>query len=168
MRTIAFVVGAVLALPAVAQEPPKPGPEHQLLKKLEGTWATTMKAGGMEYKGTMTYKMELNGLWLVSSLESDLGGQKFYGKGLDTYDARKKKFVGYWFDSMGTAPLVLEGNFDKDKKRMTMTGEGPGMDGKPTKYRSVSEMPDNDTMHSRYYVGDTKEPTFTITYKRKK
>ena len=115
MRTVAFVVGAVLALPVAAQEPtpPKPGPEHKLLKKLEGTWNTTMKAGGMEFKGTVTYKMELNGLWLVSSLESDLGGQKFYGKGLDTYDAKKKKFVSYWFDSMGTTPLVMEGNFDE-------------------------------------------------------
>ena len=40
----------------------------------------------MEFKGAMTYKMELGGLWLVGSMESDLGGQKFYGKSLDTYE----------------------------------------------------------------------------------
>src|SRR5215467_4593882 len=130
MRTVAFIVGVVLALPATAQEPAKPGPEHKQLKKLEGTWKTTMKAGGMEFKGTMTYKMELNGLWLVGSLESDLGGQKFYGKGLDTYDARKKKYVSYWFDSMSTTPMTLEGTLDQAKKQLTMVGEGPGMDGK--------------------------------------
>ena len=168
MRTVAFVVGAVLVLPAWAQEPAKPGPEHKLLKKMEGTWDTTMKAGGMEFKGTMTYKMELNGLWLVGSLESDLGGQKFYGKGLDTYDAKKKKYVSYWFDSMGTTPMVLEGTLDKTKKKLTMLGEGPGMDGKPAKWRSESEMPDNDTINFRMFVGDAKEPMFTITYKRKK
>jgi hypothetical protein len=168
MRTVAFVVGAVLALPVVAQAPLKPGPEHKLLKRLEGTWETTVKAGGKEYKGAVTYRMELSGLWLVGSLESALGGQKYHGKSLDTYDAKKKKFVSYFFDDMGTTPLTMEGSFDKEKKRMTMVGEGPGMDGKLARWRSVSEMPDNDTVHFHMYVGGGKEPTFTVTYKRKK
>ena len=30
---------------------------------------------------------------------------------------------------------------------MTMNGTGPGMDGKPTKYKSVSVMPDDDTIN---------------------
>jgi len=97
-----------------------------------------------------------------------LGGQKFYGKGLDTSDARKKKYVRVWFDSMSTTPMTLEGTFDKEKKRLTMIGEGPGMDGKPAKWRSVSEMPDKDTVHFRMYVGSAKDPMFTIMYKRKK
>jgi hypothetical protein len=151
-----------------AQEAPKPGPEHEVLKKREGTWDTTMKAGGMEFKGTVTFKMELGGLWLAGSLESDLGGQKFYGKSMDTYDAGKKKYVGFWFDSMGTTPLTMEGSYDRDKKTLTMVGKGPGMDGKPTTWRSVSQMPDNDTVLMSMYVGDGKEPMFTVTYKRKK
>ncbi len=75
MRRIA-VAGLVVVLtgPAVAQDTPKPGPEHELLKKREGIWSTTMKAGGMEFKGAVTYKMELGGLWLVGSMDSDLGG----------------------------------------------------------------------------------------------
>jgi hypothetical protein len=169
MRMIAAVtVAAVLSVPVVAQEPPKPGPDHEVLKKMEGSWDTTLKAGGMENKGTMTYKMELGGLWLVGSLESDLGGQKFYGKGLDTYDAGKKKYVGYWFDSMSATPLALEGTYDKGKKTMTMVGEGPGPDGKLAKWKSVSTMPDDDTIDMSMYVGDAKEPMFTVTYKRKK
>jgi hypothetical protein len=168
MRMLAVLVSAVLAVPALAQEAPKPGPEHELLKKQEGTWATTMKAGGMEFKGSVTYKMELGGLWLAGSLESDLGGQKFYGKSLDTYDAGKKKYVGVWADSMGTTPLLMEGDYDKDKKTLTMIGEGPGMDGKPTRWKSVSTMPDNDTINMSMFVGDAKEPMFTVTYKRKK
>jgi hypothetical protein len=165
---------AVLALTlalgtgAAAQEPPKPGPEHKVLQRLEGTWDTTMKAGGMEYKGTMTYKMELGGLWLVGSLESDLGGQKFYGKGLDSYDAKKRKYVGYWFDSMGTTPLAMEGTYDEAKKTMTLVGRGPGMDGKETTWRSVSRMPDNNTIEQSMYVGEGQDPMFTITYKRRK
>jgi hypothetical protein len=164
----AVVVVAVLAVGSQAQEPPKPGPEHEMLKKREGTWDTTMKAGGTEFKGAVTYKMELGGLWLVGSLESDLGGQKFFGKSLDTYDAGKKKYVGVWFDSMGTTPMTMEGTYDPAKKALTMVGQGPGQDGKVTTWRSVSEMPDNDTVLMSMYVGDGKEPMFTVTYKRKK
>ena len=47
-------------------------------------------------------------------------------------------------------------------------GDGPGMDGKPTKYKSVSHMPDDDTIHFSMYMGDGKDPAFTIVYKRKK
>ncbi len=171
MRKLAIVaiVAALVGGPgARAQEVPKPGPEHELLKQREGTWETTMKAGGMENKGTVTYKMELGGLWLVGSLESDLGGQKFSGKSLDTYDARKKKYVGLWFDSMSTTPLTMEGSYDPAKKTLTLVGEGPGTDGKPTTWRSVSEMPDRDTSELSMYVGDAKDPMFTVTYKRKK
>jgi hypothetical protein len=170
MRTIAVVtMVALLVGSAVAQPtPPRPGPEHERLKKLEGTWSTTLKSGEKESKGTMTYKMELGGLWLVGTLKSDLGGQKFSGKSLDTYDAKKKKYIGYWFDSMSTTPMAMEGTYDKEKKAMTMIGEGPGMDGKPVKWKSVSKMPDDDTIHMRMYVGDAKAPMFTVIYKRKK
>src|SRR5262245_40983715 len=132
MRMVAVVVAAVLAVPAVAQEPPKPGPEHEVLKKLEGVWDITMRFGGMESKGRVTYKMDLGGLWLVSSVESDLGGMKFQGRGMDSYDAGKKKYVSVWVDSMSTTPMTMEGSYDAAKKTLTMAGEGPGMDGKPT------------------------------------
>jgi len=62
----------------------------------------------------------------------------------------------------------MEGTYDKDKKALTMTGDGVGMDGKPARWKSVSTMPDNDTIHLSMFVGDAKEPMFTITYKRKK
>jgi hypothetical protein len=135
---------------------------------MEGNWDLTMKFGGMDAKGTVVYKMELGGLWLVGNLESELFGTKFTGKGLDTYDAARKKYVGLWVDSMGTSPLILEGTYDKAKKTMTMEGTGPGMDGKPTKYKSVSEMPDDNTINFAMFIGDGKDPAFTIVYKRKK
>ena len=169
MKTVYSLCVLTLLTPILqAQEAPKTGSEHELLKKQVGTWDTTMKAGGMEFKGTVMYKMELGGLWLVGSMESDLGGQKFFGKSLDTYDAKKKKFVGVWIDSMGTAPLIMEGTLDPVKKSMTMLGEGPGMDGKITKWKSVTEISDNDTVVMSMFVGDEKEPMFTVTYKRRK
>src|SRR5438128_8815468 len=139
-RWFCAVALATLTSPAArAQDAPKPGPEHEVLKKHVGTWDLTMNFGGMQTKGTVTYRMDLGGLWLASSLESELFGAKFEGRGMDTYDPAKKKYVGVWMDSMGSSPMILEGTFDKEKKTMTMAGDGPGMDGKPTKYKSVSE-----------------------------
>lgn len=159
----------VLVVPAAqAQEGPKPGPEHELLKKHVGTWDLTMKFGGMESKGTVTYKMDLGGLWLTSHLESELAGTKFQGHGMDTYDPAKKKYVGVWIDSMSTSPMVMEGTFDAAKKTLTMVGDGPGMDGKPTKYKAVSEWKDENTLDFSMTIGGGDQPAFTIVYKRRK
>ena len=166
-----LVVAAVAALAvssARAQEAPKPGPEHEMLKKWEGTWDTTMKMAGGESKGVAKYKMELGGLWLSSTFEGELFGSKFSGKGMNSYDAGKKKFTGVWVDSMSTSPMVTEGTYDKETKKLTMTGEGPGEGGKTQKIKNVTEWKDEDTAHFTMYMGDTKEPTFTIVYKRKK
>jgi hypothetical protein len=173
MTSVRWFCAAALAVALVApatraQEGPKPGPEHEVLKKLVGTWDLTMKFDGMESKGTVVYKMDLGGLWLTSSLESELLGMKFQGRGLDSYDAAKKKYVGVWIDSMSTSPMVMEGTYDSAKKTLTMAGEGPGMDGKPTKYRSVSQMTDDNTINFSMFIGDGKDPAFTIVYKRRK
>jgi len=169
MRMIAAVTMVVLlGWPAWTQDMPKPGPEHELLKKKVGTWETSMKFGGMEVKGIVTSKMELGGMWLVGSMETEFGVQKFSGKSLDSYDRTKKKYISLWVDSMSTYPVTMEGTYDKDKKEMRMVGEGPGMNGKMTKYKSITKMPDGDTGIMIMYMGDAKEPAFTVTYKRKK
>jgi hypothetical protein len=169
---IALCAAGLMFVPAVrAQEPPKPGPEHALLKQLEGNWEATISFGGMESKGTMTYKMELGGLWLVSNFKGDFGGMQFRGKGLDGYDPAKKKYIGVWVDSMSTTPMISEGTFDKDGKVLTMVGDGPGPDGKPTKHKMVSEMRDKDTMVMTMSSPDSDgkdQVMMTINYKRKK
>ena len=166
--TPTLLTAALIAPAALAQQPPTPGPEHEQLKKHVGTWDCTMKMMGAESKATAVYKMDLGGLWLSSEFSGELAGTKFSGKGMDTYDAAKKKYVGIWIDSMSTSPMVMEGTYDKEKKTLTMTGDGPGMDGKPTKHKTVSEMPDDDTINFTMYMGDGKDPAFTIVYKRKK
>ena len=164
----AVAVAVAFAPVAVAQEAPKPGPEHEVLKKMVGDWTLTMNFGGMESKGTVVYKMDLGGLWLSSTLESELFGTKFSGRGMDGYNAATKKYVGVWIDNTSTGPMLMEGTSDKEKKTMTMTGNGPGMDGKPTTHKTVSTMPDDDTINFSMYSGDAKDPAFTIVYKRKK
>jgi len=145
---------------------PRPGPEHKLLAAREGTWTTTMKAGGMVSKGTVTYKLELGGMWLVGSMQSELFKTKFSGRSLESYHPAKKKYVSVWVDSMSTAPVTMEGTYDKERKTMTMDGEGPAMGGKMARYRSITRMPDADTLEMTMFIGDLKEPAFTVTYTR--
>ncbi len=71
---------------------------------------------------------------------------------------------------MSTSPVITEGTYDKDGKMLTMTGEGPGLDGKPMKYKLTTEHKDKDSMFFTMYGPgpDGKEgPMFTITYKRR-
>jgi len=177
MRKLSLFIGvcAVTSLLATtgvgrAQQPAKPGPEHEQLKQLEGIWEANASFGGQESKGTMTYKMDLGGMWLIGNFEGETFGQKFQGKGMDSYDANSKKYVSVWIDSMSARPMISEGTLDPEKKIMTMTGEGPGPEGKTTKYKSTLEFKDKDTMVMTMFTAgpDGKEQTMmTITYKRK-
>src|SRR5262249_38982678 len=92
----------------------------------------------------------------------------FYGKSLDTYDARKQKYVSVWFDSMSTTPMTMEATYDKQTKTLTLVGDGMGMYGKPAKWKSVTTYLDEDTMNLSIDVADAKEPMVTVSYKRKK
>ena len=168
LSAVAFLAALLIAPASSAQEPPEPGPELDVLKKMEGKWDTVMKVAGAESKGTYTSKMGVGGMWLVGDMEGELFGAKFVGKSLESYDAAKKKYVSIWVDSRAGAAVMMEGTHDKEKQTMTLAGEGPGMDGKPTKYRSVTTMKDDDSIEMTMYTGDAKEPTFTIAYKRKK
>jgi len=171
MKFTPLAIAAVIALASGAairaQEVAKPGPEHEMLKKMEGNWTTVMKAAGKEFKGNVEYKMGLGGLWLCGKLESECPLGSFTGMSHDTYDAKKGKYVSIWIDSQSTTPMMMEGTCDKEKKTITLMGEGPGMDGKMTKAKGVWHMLDDNHMMYSMYMGDSKEPMFTVDYMRK-
>lgn len=157
----------ILSPSAWTQEPTKPGKEHDHLKRLVGTWDAETEFG----KGTMTYKMDLGGLWLIGDFDGEFGGMKFQGKFLDTYDPVTKKFLSIGVDSFSTAPRIMEGNLDTDKKVLTMTGEGRGPDSMPAKYKSTTEIKDDDTVYFSLFLVDKdgkEQPMVKITFKRKK
>ena len=154
-----------------AQAPASPGPEHDLLKKQAGTWNAKISMGDHESMGTVTSKMELGGLWLVSKFEGEFYGSKYEGRGMDTYDSGKKKYLSVWADSMSTQPMLMEGSYDQAKKSLTMTGTAPGPDGKPTKHRMVTQFQEDEHhTFTMYVTGEDGEETktMTITYTRKK
>ena len=171
MRKILLTLVCCLVVSAtpVGAQPSKPGPEHEMLKKFEGNWDATVSFGGQEAKGQSVYKVGFGGLWLTQQFVGDMGGMKFEGRGTTGYDTAKKKYVGVWIDSMSNGIALMEGEFSKDGKTYTETGEGPGPDGKPMKMKNVCEFKDNDTiLFTMYNVNDGKDQEMMkITYKKK-
>ncbi len=173
---LAALIGCVLSASSFAQEPPKPGPEHAMLKELEGTWDAVMTMAGAPKdapasKGTQIYKMECGGLWLSSKFEGDFAGMKFEGRGIDGYDQAKKKYIAIWVDSMSGAPLLMEGTRDEKTKVLTLMGDHPGPDGKPAKFMTKSLSRDkNHHTFTMYLIGEDKKELemMTIEYTRKK
>lgn len=164
---LASVAFLSLVPSAHAQELPKPGQEHAHLTRLVGVWDAETEAG----RGTMTYQMGLGGLWLIGDFEGEFGGLKFQGKGLDTFDSATKKYRSVWVDSFTTSPRIMEGNLDRDDKVLTMTGEGRGPDGKPIKFKSITEIQDADTVNFSLFLVEKdgqEQPMVKIKYKRKK
>jgi hypothetical protein len=161
------------ARPVAAQAPPTSGPEHKLLEQTVGTWDAEMRVNGVDTpsKCVAKYTSTCGGLWVASEFEGDLLGQKFQGRGLDGYDTAKKKYVSVWVDSMITAPMFFEGEYDAARKKMTQVATAPGMDGQPAKWKSVTTMDSADKHTFEMFVtpqGGDEARMFTITYTRRK
>jgi Protein of unknown function (DUF1579) len=161
----------LLASPTVCMAQAGPGPEHEKLKEMVGTWDSEMIApGAPASKGQMTFKMALGGMWLESDFKGDFAGQEFSGKGMDSYDAAQKEYVSVWMDSMTGYATVFRGNYDKSGKVMTMLAEGVGPDGSAVKMKSVSTTEDDDHMTFKMYIiaGGSDVEIMTIKYTRRK
>lgn len=149
-----------------------PGPEHNILKAMEGTWDFEFKsADGSVSKGVSTYTMECNGLWLTSDFKTDFGGAPFQGKGMDGYDPARKKYVAIWVDSMTTYPMIFEGDYDAASHQLKMTSKSAGPDGKPATWRSVTTYDSKDQHTFDMYLapeGAAEQKMMTVVYRRKK
>jgi hypothetical protein len=152
---------------------PKPGPEHDLLKKDVGVWDATVEMTGPDgqtttSKGTETVSML--GFWQVSQFKGQMMGQPFEGLSTTTYDPTKKKYVGTWIDSMTPGYSTVEAEYDG--KSMTGNMEGPDMSGKIVKMRETTEWKDDNTRVLTMYApkgADDKEPVaLRITYRKRK
>lgn len=176
MRLLSVAAAALifLAVSAPAQDYPKPGAEHELLKQLTGVWDAHVKCSlptPQESKGEYTAKMDLGGFFLVTEFKGEMAGKPFQGRSLNGYDPFKKKYVGVWVDSMSPGIYTSEGAFDKSGKVLTETLEGPCPEGKPMRMRAVTQVKDKDHLHFQMYLRgeDGKESLMMeIAYTRKK
>lgn len=97
-------------------EMPKPGPEHEELKRMVGSWegeeilhpSPWDPKGGTAF-GRISARLALDGFAVVSDYEQEKDGRVvFRGHGIYTWDQRRKLYVMTWFDSMspGTPGIV--------------------------------------------------------------
>jgi hypothetical protein len=150
-----------------------PGPEHAHLQKMVGKWKATNKmmmgegAAPMVCEGTEDVMSICNGMFISTTYKSG-APMPFEGHGVEGYDTHKKKYVGTWVDTMGSAVYSYEGTMDaKGVMTYTMTGPDPAT-GQPTTSTMVCEMKDNNTRTMKMFMGtDTKAaPMMEITYTR--
>jgi uncharacterized protein DUF1579 len=119
---LAFVGAVLVATPAArAEEPPKPGPEHQKLAYFAGTWTSdgelkanpVMPAGKYTskdecqwFKGGFALKCDSKGTGPTGPMES----ASFVG-----YNAEEKVYTVYGIDSTGMVPsTVAKGSVQGD------------------------------------------------------
>lgn len=156
----------------------KPGPQHEEMAKMVGTWIVEMTDYSMpgpdgqpsKHAGESTFEMILGGRYLAHRFEGTMGGKKFEGYGLSAYDNVKQKYVDIWLDNMGTGIYVSEGDKNDQGEivytgKMTMPGAGE------MTMKQVAKKIDEDThSYSMYLVvpGGGEQKMIAMTYKRKK
>ncbi|HZN41296.1 MAG TPA: DUF1579 domain-containing protein [Planctomycetota bacterium] len=170
----AVAVLAALTTPLFAQEAPKPAPEHQKLTASVGTWDAVVEMMGEDGKPQTNKAVSeitaIGGLWVIDDFKGSMGGADFHGHGTTGYDPAKGKYIGTWIDSWSTSIMTLEGTYDAAKKALTMSGTGPGMDGKPVLHHMVTTEKDANTRVFEMFVPgpDGKAmKIMTITYTRR-
>lgn len=160
--------------PLAAQEMPKPQAEHQKLAQSVGTWDATIETMGVDgklhnSKGVSVQKMGPGGFWLIDDFQGEMNGSQFTGHGALGYDPQKKVYVQSWV-SMAPLLMVFTGTFDKTGKVLTMTGDGPGMDGTRIKMKNVTTWTSTDSMTCEVFVvmpDGTETKSMTLTYTRR-
>jgi len=175
MKMLALIAALCAAVP---QDMPKPGKEHETIKKqFEGEWSFVAKfkmdpaQEATEMKGTDSAKMGYGGWWLTSEVKGEMFGAPFLGRWTMTYDTAKKKYLGNWIDSMMPQQVVFEGDLDAAGKVYTLIADCVDpMTMKPVKERWVIEIESDDAHVMKFFAPgpDGKERnTGTITYKKK-
>jgi Protein of unknown function (DUF1579) len=160
----------------------KPGPNHELLNGMVGTWTCDCKfwmpptMAEVASKGTSVNTWEMGGRFVKQEYNGSFAmapgapEMPFHGLGYWGYDNEKQKFVGSWMDNMSTGIMYSEGDFDAGSKTYTFnaTCTDP-MTGAPGKMKeTVKVIDDNTHILTMSMVMDGKETKMgEITYHRK-
>jgi uncharacterized protein DUF1579 len=187
-RLICLAVLAAIALPLCAgaadkpdqqammkayMEMAKPGPMHQKLASLAGTWSYTMTSymdpkNPAVSKGTATSTMIMDGRYLKDEASGDMNGMSFVGTGLTGYNNITKKYEATWADNMGTGIMMGTGT-ETDPNTITMTyNYVDPMTGKPTKVKTITKIIDASKHTFTWYTieGGKEIKSFEIEYVR--
>jgi len=133
LALVAFAMGSTVAVAQTEDdymkqhmEATSPGKHHEAFKNRVGEWKGVIKlwtAGPgtepMESEATSTYKLVLDGRFLMQEMQGQIMGMPFVGMGVSGFDKAKGKHTAYWIDSMGTQAIYTEGECADHCKKET-------------------------------------------------
>jgi Protein of unknown function (DUF1579) len=186
-RSVAFIVLGQVVQPAIGyaqeerkQNPPAnvdvPGPAHQRLGDLAGTWDVTIryKLGDKEHEGKAKCEAKwiLDGRFLQQDYKSNFQGKPFEVMQLLGYDSVAKKTIEIKLDNLSTGIMHNEGAISEDGR--VITNFGKSLDpatGKPYKLRTVTTIVDHDHFTLEWFGtddGGKESRVMSMSHTRKK
>ncbi len=106
-----------------------PGEAHKALEAFTGKWTYTGKfwmtpdSEAQEMTGTAVNEMIYGGRFLKQEFEGPWMGQTFNGLGFTGYDNIKGEYISIWIDSMATGIMTAAGDYNPDRKKLSLSGE---------------------------------------------
>ncbi len=146
--------------------------EHAMLQKSIGTWEGELAIymGPEPMKVPVTEVVEGVGqFWIQSRFSCEMMGMPYLGISSMSYDAAKKKFIGTMIDSQSSFLAIMDGDYDKKTRTLTMSFMAPDMTGKSVPHRNVITYADEDSYSSEFFIGEGEGRRVSSTaMKRKK
>jgi hypothetical protein len=140
--TVLSGIALFLIVSPSAQEgmaPPAPPAEMKKLDFMMGTWTGKETMHSPDGKsvmldGTVVLKRTMGGMWIQETHKSVARGQTFLdAEQLTTYDARTKKWKGWWFDNSMPMPIEMTGTLTGNTMvTLSRAVAMPGMPGNVT------------------------------------
>jgi hypothetical protein len=194
--TVALSLLALMSLPALSQDKPKPadapamsaadeammkaaapGEPQKKLARFMGDWTFTntlwMAPGAppVTSAGTMHGEALMGGRYVEHTWKGTMMGIPFEGRGTEAYDNVAKQYVNSWVDNMGTGIIHQTGVCDDAVKVCTYNGEvwDPMTNKKTAIKQVITWIDDNNFKNEMYSPGpDGKEAKMMeIVAKRK-
>lgn len=128
-----------------------PGPMHEHLRPLVGTWSAATKvyrtpdAPPQQLTGAMRTDLLLGGRFLHSTYSGDAREHPFSGISILGYNTIVRRYEGVWIDNLSTSAMFSTGGADAAGRVITMTSELPDpAAGRVRRVRSVTTIVSND------------------------
>jgi hypothetical protein len=181
-RWICLVALAAMALPMCVRaedkpdpqdmmkaymEKAKPGPAHEKLASMAGTWNFTVTsyddpANPMTSTGTCTSAMVMDGRYLQDMTTGNMMGMPFNGTGYTGFNNATKQYEATWIDNMSTGIMMGTGK-ETDPSTITMNWSyADPVTGKMTKVKTVTKITDANNHTFTWYNMDGKKETKTM------
>jgi hypothetical protein len=163
---------------AIMEKYVNPGPEHELLSPLAGTFDYTSRfwmapgTDGIADAGTAEYTWMHGRRFLRQSASGTAMGLPFEGTGIMGFDRYRGEFFSIWFDNMTTSTIQTKGHADESGKVITFEGTVDNVweDVRDQWTRTVITIESDDAHRLETFVeGPDGEPyrNFEIVYTRR-